>query len=344
MTPFPILDFGISIVALKNKRVCCLVLCATLLGLCLPAGAQLPTNVPRIGYLSGRTNPTPTAPDSSLESLRQGLRQLGYVEGKNIFFEYRFGGGANERLPDLAFELVRLKVDVIVSAAIQPSLAAKKATSTIPIVFAGVGDPIAWGLVESIARPGGNATGLTNFSPELSGKRVELLKEVLPRISRLAVLRDPHQPPQSFNETQKAAQLLGVKLHSLEIRDAPDVEKAFLGMRTQRADAFITLPQTVLYIHRKRILELAIKNRLPSVYGDKLWVDAGGLMSYGPDTSDINRRAAVYVDKILKGTKAADLPVEQPTKFEFIVNLKTAKQIGLTIPPNVLARADKVIR
>ena len=230
-------------------------------------------------------------------------------------------------------------MDVIVSAGLPPSLAAKKATTTIPIVFAGVGDPVGFGMVPSLARPGGNVTGVTNFFPELSGKRVELLKEAFPRISRVGVLRDPTQPPQSFNETQKAG-----TVQSLEIRDARDVETAFSTMSKGRADAFITLPQTIINIHRRRILELAGKSGLPSIYGDKAWVEDGGLMSYGPDFVDEYRRMAVYVDKILKGAKPADLPVEQPKKFELVINLKTAKQIGLTIPPNVLARADKVIR
>jgi putative tryptophan/tyrosine transport system substrate-binding protein len=304
------------------------------------AEPQQSTKVARIGFLSASS---PSA-DSSIAAFRQGLRELGYEEGKNIAIEYRYAEGRMERLPDLAAELVRLKVGVIVSPGIQPSRAAKQATTTIPIVFPGVGDPVAWGLVESLARPGGNVTGMTNFSPELTGKRVELLKEALPRISRVAVLRDPRQPPQSFNETQIASQSFGLKLQSLEIRDAADVETAFSAMSRERVGAFITLPQTVINLHRRRILELAGKSRLPSTHGDKVWVEAGGLMSYGPDIIDIHRRAATYVDKILKGTKPADLPVEQPTKFEFIVNLKTAKQIGLTIPPNVLVRADRVIR
>jgi putative ABC transport system substrate-binding protein len=207
-----------------------------------------------------------------------------------------------------------------------------------------VGDPGAWGLVQSLARPGGNITGLTNYSPKLSGKRVELLKETLPRITRVAVLRDPRQPPESFEETLLAAQLLGLKVQSFEIRDATDVESAFSAMSRDRAEALIALPQTVINFHRSRILELAIKSRLPASYGDKVWVEAGGLMSYGPDTIEINRRAAVYVDKILKGAKPAELPVEQPTKFELAINLNSAKQIGLTIPQSMLYRADKVIK
>jgi putative ABC transport system substrate-binding protein len=272
------------------------------------------------------------------------MRDLGYVIGKNLVIEPRFADGNNARLAVLATQLVQLNVDVIVSTAIQPSLAAKEATATIPVVFAGAEDPVAWGLVKSLARPGANVTGVTNFSPELSGKRVELLKEAIPRISRIAVLRDSRQPPQSFNETEKAARSLGIALQSLEIRNATNIDNAFATMRKEHADAFISLPQTVITIHRKHILELTKTSRLPSVYGDKAWTEGGGLMSYGPDTMRIDRRAAIYVDKILKGAKPADLPVEQPTKFELVINLKTAKQIGLTIPPNMLARADRVIR
>ena len=316
-----------------KKQILGLTLSAVLFALCSSVEAQQATKVPRIGFLSASS---PSA-SSSIAAFRQGLRELGYEEGKNIAIEYRYAEGRMERLPDLAAELVRLKVDVIVSPGIQPSRAAKQATTTIPIVFPGVGDP-------GLARPGGNITGSTNFSPELTGKRVELLKEALPRISRVAVLRDPRQPPQSFKETQIASQSFGLKLQSLEIRDAADVETAFSAMSRERVGAFITLPQTVINLHRRRILELAGKSRLPSTHGDKVWVEAGGLMSYGPDTIDIHRRAATFVDKILKGAKPAELPVEQPTKFEFLINLKTAKQIGLTGPPNVLARADKVIR
>ena len=333
------------------KKKSLLALSAILFALCvsveaqqLAKPAQQPPKIVQIGYLSARTVPDASAPDSNLDAFRQGLRELGYIEGTNVVIEYRFADGNNDRLPELAAELVRLQVDVIVSSALPPSLAAKKATTTIPIVFAGVGDPVGFGMVPSLARPGGNVTGLTNFPPELSGKRVELLKEAFPRISRMAVLRDPTQPPQSFNETQKASQSLGLTVQSLEIRHTRDVATAFSTMSKRRADAFITLPQSVLNINRRQILDLAGKSGLPSIYGDKAWVEAGGLMSYGPDTSEMNRRAAIYVDKILKGAKPADLPVEQPTKLEFLVNLKTAKQIGLTIPPNILARADKVIR
>ena len=305
------------------------------------AEAQQTAKISRIGVLLVNSS---AASSSSTEALRQGLREIGYEEGKNIAIEYRYAEGKTERLPELAAELVRSKVDVIVSAGIQPSRAAKQATKTIPIVFPGVGDPVGWGLVDSLARPGGNLTGFTNFSPELSGKRVELLKEAFPRISRIAVFRDPTQPPQSFNETQSASKSFGLKLQSLEIRNVADIEQSFSAITKERTDAIMTLPQSGINIHRKRIVEFAERNRLPSTHADRLWVEAGGLMSYGPDNIDLWRRAATYVDKVLKGAKPADLPVEQPRKFEFHINLKTAKQIGVTIPQKVLVRADRVIR
>ncbi|HMF50728.1 MAG TPA: ABC transporter substrate-binding protein, partial [Candidatus Saccharimonadales bacterium] len=296
---------------------------------------------PRIGYL---TTGSPSTASSQIEAFRQGLRELGYEEGKNITIVYKYAEGRSERLQMLANELVRLEVDIIVAPGTPAVQAAKQATASIPIVFPGVADPVAFGFVASLARPGGNLTGLTNFSPQLSGKRVELLKEALPRISRVAVLRDPRLPPDSFIETEKASQALALKLQSLEIRNAADVEAVFSTLSRERAEALITLPHSIFNFHRSRILELVAKNRLPSTFGDKEWVEAGGLMSYGPDTMDIRRLAAKYVDKILKGAKPADLPVEQPTKFEFVINLQTAKQIGLTILPNVLARADRVIK
>ncbi len=303
--------------------------------------AQQPKRVPKIGYLS---TGSATTDDPRIEAFRQGLRDLGHVEGKNINIDFRYAEGVAERLPELAEELVRLNVDVILTPGTLAVQAAKQATTTIPIIFPGVADPVAFGFVANLARPGGNITGLTNYSPELSGKRVELLKEALPRITRVAVLRDPRQAPDSFKETQIAGQSLALKLQSLEIRNAADVETAFSAMKKERADAFITLPHAVVTFHRKQILALAGKGRLPSTHGDRQWAEAGGLMSYGPDAIAIYRRAASYVDKILKGVKPADLPVEQPTKFEFLINLKTAKQIGVTIPPNVLVRADKVIK
>jgi putative tryptophan/tyrosine transport system substrate-binding protein len=306
------------------------------------AEAQQPAGkVPQIGFLTTGSRVT-DAP--RIEAFRQGLRELGYVEGKNINIEYLYAEAWSERLSQLAEELVHRKVDLIVAPGTPAVQAAKQATNTIPIIFPGVADPVAFGFVASLARPGANITGLTNYSPELSGKRVELFKEAFPRITRMAVLRDPRQPPDSFKETQIAGQSLALKLQSLEIRNATDVESAFSAMSRERAEGFITLPHAVVTFHRRRILELAEKGRLPSTHSDKLWVEAGGLMSYGPDSIDIYRRAARYVDKILKGTKPADIPVEQPMKFEFVINLRTAKQLGLTIPPNVLARSDKVIK
>ena len=325
-----------------KRKFSCLALGAMLFVLCSAVQAQQPaTKVPRIGYLTPGSESTYA---SSIEAFRQGLRELGYVEGKNINIVVRYAEGKLERLPELAEELVRLKVDIIVAQGTPPVQAAKRATTTIPIIFPGVADPVAFGFVGSLARPGGNLTGLTNYSPELSGKRVELLKEALPRISRVAVLRDPRLPPDSFNETQKASQSFALKLQSLEIRNAADLETAFSAMSKERPDAFITLPQAVPSFHRRQILEFATKNRLPSTHGQKEWVESGGLMSYGPDSLDIHRRAATYVNKILKGAKPADLPVEQPMKFEFVINLKTAKQIGVTIPQSVLYRADRVIK
>jgi putative tryptophan/tyrosine transport system substrate-binding protein len=318
---FWIFDFGFLIRRFRRNKIFPLALGALVLTLSFSAEAQQPAKIPQIGFLLASS---PSTSAFGIAAFRQGLRELGYEEGKNITIEYRYAEGKMERLPELAVELVRLKVDVIVSTGIQPSQAAKRATTMIPIVFPGVGDPVGWGLIDSLSRPGGNITGLTNFSPELSGKRVELLKEAFPRISRVAVFRDPSQPPQSFNETQVASKSFGLKLQSLEVRNAADIETAFSALTRERADALITLPQSGITIHRRRILEFAEKRRLPSTHADKSWVEAGGLMSYGPDNIELLRRAAKYVDKILKGAKPADLPVEQPTKFELLINLKTA--------------------
>jgi putative ABC transport system substrate-binding protein len=320
------------------KILLCSALTILLLIFTYPVGAQQPKKIHRIGYLSLGLGIQPRE-----EAFRQGLRELGYVDRQNIVIEWRFAKGKADLLPELAAELVRLKVDVIIASATQAIQAAKQATTTIPIVFPTAGDPVAYGLVDSLARPGGNITGLTILALDLSGKRLELLKEALPWISRVAVLYDP-QLPQSLKETQTAAQFLGLKVQSLEVRDATDVETAFSAMRRERADSLVTLPPPSIGVQQKRILELSAKSRLPAMHSSRGWVDAGGLMSYGPDVLDNDRRAAIFVDKILKGAKPADLPVEQPTKFELVINLKTAKQIGLTIPPNVLARADRVIR
>jgi putative tryptophan/tyrosine transport system substrate-binding protein len=302
------------------------------------AEAQQSKKVPRIGYLSSGLRRT--------EEFRQGLRELGYVEGKNITIEYRDAEGKIERYSDLASDLVSLKVDVIFVTSTPGALAAKNATKTIPIVFTSVGDPVGVGLVAGLARPGGNITGLSTLAPDLSGKALELLKETVPKVSRVAVIRNPDNPGKthSLRETEVAARALQLQLQPLEVRGPDDIEPAFQAARKEQAGGLIVLRDVVTIRQQKRIVELALKNRLPTIYNDRDFVDAGGLMSYGPNMSDLFRRAAVYVDKILKGAKPADLPVEQPIKFEFVISLKTAKQIGLTIPPNVLARADKVLK
>jgi putative ABC transport system substrate-binding protein len=307
------------------------------------AGAQQPKKVPRIGYL-GTGLGTPERRDA----FRQGLRELGYVEGKNIIIEFRSAGGNLERLPAIAAELVHLKVDVIVSAGSTITRAAKQATATIPIVMTQDSDPVGDGFVASLARPGGNITGLSNYAPELSGKRLELLREVVSSLSRVAVFRNAAVPgnAQMAKEVELAAGAVGVKLQYLDVPSANDIEPAFRAAREGRADAGLMLVSGSILGGQRRtqIAELAKKIRLPVMYDNQANVEAGGLMSYGVHRTDLDRRAATYVDKILKGAKPADLPVEQPVKFEFIINLKAAKQIGLTIPPNVLARADKVIR
>ena len=315
---------------------------ATLLSTAHLAEAQQPMKIPRIGILLGGSSFLSVR----VEALRQGLKELGYIEGRNVVIEYRYAEGKADRLPALAAELMGLQVDVIVAAGTPGVLAAKKATSTIPIVFVSVGDPVASGFVASLARPGGNVTGLTNFSPELSGKRVELLKEAVPNISRVAFLSNPANPVQGlqWKETQAAAQALGLHLQSLEVRSSNDLDSALQAASRERSQALIPATDALIDTHLKRIVEFVAKNRLPAMYGVPEAVYAGGLMSYAPDYTYHYRRAAVYVDKILKGAKPADLPVEQPTNFEFIINLKTAKQIGLTIPPTVLARADRVIK
>ena len=308
----------------------------------LLSAAQNPVKVSRIGYLSAG----PSGSSPNIEAFREGLRALGYAEGQTIAIEYRYAAGRDDRLPDLATELVRLKVDIIVTDSSPAARAVQKATKTIPIVMAASGDPIGTGLIASLARPGGNITGLTHLSPELSGKRLELLKEAFPRASPVAILWNPTNPDKAsdFKETQAAARALGVQLQSLEVRGPNDFDKAFAAATSKRAQALITLSDPLTGSHGRRILEFALKNRLPAMYGERGFVESGGLMAYGHIPVDLHRRAATYVDKILKGARPADLPVEQPTKFELVFNLKTAKQIGLTIPPNVLARADKVIK
>jgi len=326
-----------------SKAIICLTLCAMLFALCLPAEAQQPAKIPWIGVLSLG----PAAIHSTrVEAFCQGLRDLGYVEGKNLAIEYRFAEGNFKRLRELAADLVALKVNVIMTWGTPQILAVKQATNTIPIVMAFSADPVRDGFVASLARPGGNITGLSSLSPELSGKRLELLKETFPQLARVGVLWDPADPGATANvkETETAGQALGVQVQPLEVRSQKDFQNAFKAANEGRARALILQQTNLTNTHRKEIVELATKHRLPTMLGESGIMDTGGLMSYGPNYSDLFRRAAVYVDKILKSTKPADIPVEQPTKFEFVINLKTAKQIGLTTPPNVLARADRVIR
>jgi putative ABC transport system substrate-binding protein len=305
--------------------------------------AQAPAKVPRIGFLSVSS---PTDNPHLLEAFRQGLRELGYVEGQTITIEYRFAEGRPERLPALAAELVRLKVDVIVTGAPSAPEAAKLATSTIPIVFAGAGDAVAVGLVASLARPGGNITGLAAMAPEVVGKQLELLKEVALKVSRVAVLQNPSNPSHPFvlRQAEGAARALGLQLQILEARTPAEIDAAFAAMRSQRAGGVLVLRDALFLTQRTQIAALAAKSRLPTVYGFREQAEAGGLMAYGASVPLIYRRAATYVDKILKGAKPADLPVEQPTKFELVVNLKTAKGLGLTIPQSILVRADRVIQ
>jgi ABC-type uncharacterized transport system substrate-binding protein len=315
-----------------------------LLTVAVIAEAQQPKKMAKIGYLAPAT-PASAAPN--IEAIRQGLRELGYVEGKTFVLEIRYGEARAERLPGLARELVSLNVDVIVTATDIAIATVKRETQTIPIVMANSTDPIGTGFVASLARPGGNVTGNSTMSPELSGKRLELLREVVPELSRVAFLWNPdvRGAVLDYNQTEGAARLLGLQLQSVEVLRAEDLDRAFSAITKERAQALIVPAQNpVGFVNRGQIATFAQKNRLPSMYAIREYVDAGGLMSYGPHLPDLFRRAATYVDKILKGTKPADLPVEQPTKFELVINLKTAKQIGLTIPPNVLARADRVIR
>ena len=305
------------------------------------AEAQQQAKVYKLGFLGSEYL------SANIEAVRQALRDLGYVEGQNLIVEFRYAEGKIERLPELADELVRLKVDVIVVTGSTPAaLAAKNASKKIPIVFLGTTNPVTTGLVDSLARPGGNLTGLTNIHTELSGKRLELLKETIPKLSRVAVLWDPRGTGSalSWKESQLAARELGLKVHSMEVRSANDFENAFKAATKARSGALSVTATPLLGANRKRIADLAINARLPSLFVSNEGVDVGGLMAYGPNAIELYRRGAVYVDKILKGTKPADIPVEQPMKFDFAINLKTAKQIGLTIPPNVLARANRVIR
>jgi putative ABC transport system substrate-binding protein len=315
-----------------------------LFALCASADAQQPTKVPRIGFLTGVS---PATNSARHEAFRQGLRELGYVEGKNIVIEYRSAEGKLDRLPALAAELVRLKVDIIVTGGGATTRAGKEATTTIPIVMTQDFDPVANGFVASLARPGGNITGLATLAPELSGKRLELLKEIVPRLSRVAVLGNSAQPgtAQTLREVELAAKAFGVQLQYLDVLGPKDIATAFRAAGKGQADAvLIFLPGLVAPSERPQIVNLAVKSRLPVIYDRPEPVESGGLMSYGVSAADLDRRAAVYVDKILKGAKPADLPVEQPKKFEFIINLKAAKQIGVNIPQSLLYRADRVIK
>jgi putative ABC transport system substrate-binding protein len=327
-----------------TKKIILLALCSLLLAPCSAAEAQQLTKVPRIGYLS------PTSPSVSptrIEAFRQGLRELGYVEGKNIVIEYRYAEGKFDRLPALAAELVLLKLDLIVTTGPTVTRAAKEATTTVPIVMATDTDPVGNGFVTSLARPGGNITGLSALAPELSGKQLELLKEILPRLSRVAVFGTSSNPgnAQMLKEVRLAAGAFGVKLQYLEVRGLKGIETAFRAASKERAEAVLYLVAGLVDAGRQtEITEFALKSRLPAIYRSRQYVEAGGLVSYGVSVDDLDRRAATYVDKILKGRMPADLPVEQPTKFDFVINLKAAKQIGITIPPNVLVRADKVIK
>jgi putative ABC transport system substrate-binding protein len=306
------------------------------------AEAQQAARIPRIGILFA-ASASVSLP--RVEAFRQRLRELGYVEGKNVVIEYRYAEGKFERLPDLVAELVRLKVDVVVATG-RAIFVAKKAIATIPIVFAGAGDPVGTGLVSSLARPGGNITGLSLMSPDLNGKRLELLKEAFPKVARVAFLWSSGGPSGNLplTEMEAAAKALGLKLQSLGVRTLDDFDSAFARAKREGAQALITNASGLINTQQRQVLDFAAKNRLPAMYPDSEFVEAGGLMSYTPNHTDLFRRAADYVDKILKGTKPADLPVEQPMKFEFIINLKAAKQIGVTVPPNVLVRANKVIR
>ena len=328
-----------------SKKIVGLALGALLLALCFPAQAQQPTKVPRIGFLDGSTASSSAV---LLEAFRQEMRKLGWIEGKNINIEYRFAGQKSERTPELAADLVRLKVDLIVVIGRPQALAAKKATTTIPIVMANVGDPVGAGLVASLARPGGNVTGFSSLAPELNSKRLEILKDALPGLSRVGLLwlsGGGRGQELQMKELRPAATALKIKLEEIETHpDYRELDSAFQTAKQKQIKAIMTTNTRPFLTERKRIVELAGKYRLPAIYGQKEFVDEGGLMSYGAPYDDLHRRAAVYVDKILKGAKPADLPVQQATKFEFIINLNAAKQIGLTIPPNVLARADKVIK
>ena len=322
-----------------KKEITGLTICALLFALCAPAQAQQAKKIPVVGFLVG-------ASASTVDAFRQGLRDLGYTEGKNIVIEYRAAEGREDRLNDFVAEFVRSKVDIIVTGNTIAVRAAMQLPGTIPIVMAGTGDPVATGLVASLARPGGNVTGLSAFGPELTTKQLELLKEAFPQVSRVLFLYNGAiaSTVAALKKIEVAASGLGVQLQASDVRVARDIEPAFSAATRRRANALLVLREALYQANRTRIQSLAAQNKLPAIYPTRQYVDVGGLMSYGISADDLYRRVAIYVDKILKGAKPADLPVEQPTKFEFVINLKTAKQIGLTIPQSVLYRADRVIR
>src|SRR5918996_1369752 len=316
---------------------------ALLFALCFPAQAQQRKNPPRIGLLSVGTA---SAMATRVEAFRRGLREQGYVEGQDLVVEYRYAHDNLERLREFAAELARLKVEIIVTGGAISTRPAKEAAGTIPIVMAYESDPVASGLVASLARPGGNITGLTSNAGELNGKRLELLKEAVPKLSRVAVIRNPgmSNAAEALKEAQIAAQSLKLAIQPLEVQGPNDLEGVFAAAKKARAEGMVVVGDPVTFTHRKRMADLALKNRIATIHGQMQFAEAGAMMVYGPNDADMYRRAATYVDKILKGSKPADLPIERPVKFDFIINLKTAKQIGLMIPPNVLARANKVIK
>jgi putative ABC transport system substrate-binding protein len=324
------------------KTIIGLALGSILLALGLPAEAQPPTKIPRIGYLNAAIFTDSQSRNSRIEAFRQGLRELGYVEGKNIIIEYRYAEGNSERLPELVRELLNLKVDIIFAQSMPAVRAAKNATATVPVVTTSA-DPVGYGLVGSLARPGENITGLTNFTSELAGKRLELLKETVPRLSRVAVFWSPSAAELAKKETEVAARSLGVELESAEVSTPNDIEYAFSLMRRKNAGAVVVLRSPLIVNQIHRVVDLAVKSRLPGIFDGGSFVRVGGLVSYGANLADLDRRAATYIDKILKGAKPANLPIEQPTKFELVINLRTAKALGLKIPAHLLMEANEVI-
>ena len=325
-----------------RRQVISIAAIAIVVGFCSAAEAQQPKRIPRIGYLTIRG-----APSDQDEGIKQGLRELGWIEGQNFTIEWRGAAGRTERLSELATDLVRMKVDVIVATATPSVQAAKRATNTIPIVMSGAADPVGVGFVSSLSHPGGNITGLSLQSPELAGKRMELLQQIIPKLQRVAFLAYRPDPAHRLfiKEAQEAGEALKVEIQPLLLADPIDIENAFANVLRERAGALVIQPLFLGGLgHGEKVVELAKKNRLPSVSDGTQFAEIGGLVYYGPSRIELFRRTSIFIDKILKGAKPADLPVEQPTKFELIINLKTAKQIGLTIPPNVLARADRVIK